>query len=626
MLEELKQIDFHTYEAFKKIIDAFIKIEITEEDMQNIVEYDIESAFEMPLLKEKFNTFEDIYKSVEIKNLPNKTKETLEYFGIGANYPEIFKEIFDEYIFKEIEWKNFRIFTGFLAKDSNRFQEYLSKIKPQLVVCIVDNQLEKNQCAQEIIDVIEKKGENYERFVIGAIFSSTIDKGKIDNNVYFELVRKENPCELQAAIVRSAYSYILKKLEYIYVKTMKEAFENAVKNKNIAFYLANMASTEGITNYQVITEWIKLIFDYKLSENSELYKMVRLTKLINMLEDEESSTSLDLKKIDIFEAFDLNVNRYYEPIASGDIFIFNENKKNEIIYILLGQDCDMMFSSERPVKNGISEMVEAEAVCQKEIGKDVEQNKQHIRIANFPKSVDETRTLEVKYTSRKFIDNQILNLCQFNDLGECKIDLVQELDDEKMIMPDYYKELYVELQGYFNAIKTLQDGSGKLLDTILDSNQSPRIIKLYEYTIENEKMKYPIRRIGRLKSSYTLFLYKMFLEYRGRHPFNTINMSRLQEGSVEVEGYKNKKINVTYFLSPERNTNRKDPRKLIWIIKKEDINVVLKELFDEDIKIDAEENIYLEKLNAPYDKVLILSSEKKLTIIKRKGKINLKVE
>lgn len=627
MLDELQQEDLQTYEVFEKIINAFSKIEITEKDLQNIVEYDIESAFEMPLLKEKFSTFEDIYKSIEIKNLSNKTKEILKYFGIGASFPEIFEDLFTQYIFKEIEWKNFRIFTGFSAKDSNRFQEYLNRIKPQLVVCIVDNQLEKNQYAQEIIDVIEKNGKNDERFVIGAIFSSTIDKGKIDNNVYFELVRKENPCELQAAIVRSAYSYILKKLEYIYIKTMKEAFENAVKNKNIAFYLASMASTEGITNYQVITEWIKLIFDCQLSENSELYKMVRFTKLINMLEDEETETPLDLKKIDIFEAFDLNVNRYYEPVASGDIFIANENKENEKIYILLGQDCDMMFSSERSVKNGISEMVEAKAVCQREIGKEVEQNKQHIRIANFPKSIDEIRTLEVKYTSRKFIDNQILNLCQFNELGECKIDLIQELNDEKMIMPDYYKELYAELQEYFNAIRTLHDGSGKLLDTILDSNQSPRIIKLYEYTIENEKMRYSIRRIGRLKSSYTLFLYKMFLEYRGRHPFNTINMSRLQEGSVEIEEHENKKINVTYFLSPERNINRNDSRKLIWIIKIEDINSAIKEILNENVKIVNEgENIYLDKLSAPYDKVFTLDNEKKLTIIKRKGKINLKVE
>ena len=196
-----------------------------------------------------------------------------------------------------------------------------------------------------------------------------------------------------------------------------------------------------------------------------------------------------------------------------------------------------------------------------------------------------------------------------------------------MIMPDYYKELYAELQEYFNAIRTLHDGSGKLLDTILDSNQSPRIIKLYEYTIENEKMRYSIRRIGRLKSSYTLFLYKMFLEYRGRHPFNTINMSRLQEGSVEIEEHENKKINVTYFLSPERNINRNDSRKLIWIIKIEDINSAIKEILNENVKIVNEgENIYLDKLSAPYDKVFTLDNEKKLTIIKRKGKINLKVE
>lgn len=624
MLEELKQVNLHIYEAFEKIIDGLSKIKITKENVDKIIIYDIESAFDMPGLKEEFASFKELYNDVEIKNLSDDTKKILEYYGIGANYPNIFEEMFDQYIFSDIEWKDFRVLTGFSAKDSRRFQEYLNKMKEKLVVCIIDNQLGKNAYAEEIINIIKEKGKDRDRFVIGAILSSTTDKGDIDDDAYFELVEKKEPKKLQVAIARSAYSYILKKLEYTYVETMKKAFEDAAKNKNIAFYLANMATAEGITNYQVITEWIKLIFDWKLSENPELYKMVRFTKLINMMEDEKGEESSDLKNIDIFEAFDLNINLYNEPIASGDIFIVNAGKSNEKIYILLGQDCDMMFSPQRPVKNGISEMVEAKAVCQREIGKEVEQNKQNIRIANFPNN-DGIKTLEVKYASRKFIDNQILSLCQFNELGQCEIDLEHPLNDQKMIMPDYYGELYVELQNYFDAINILKNESGKLLNTILSNNQSPRILKLHEYIIEGKKIKYPIRRLARLRSPYTLFLYKMFLEYRGRHPFNTINMSRLQEGSVEIEEHKDKKINVTYLLSPERNTNRSDPRKLIWIIKREDINVVLKDILNEDAEIDSEEYIYLDKIDTPYDKKIKLNNGKTLTIQKRKGKINLKI-
>ncbi len=628
MLEEIEQVDGQFYNLFQGIISSLSEIELTREDIQNIVENDIESAFQIPMLKEKFKSFEEVYNRIEIKVIPKAVEQILKYFGIGSNYPQIFENIFTQYIFNDVEWKDFRVFTEFSSKDLKRFRDYLCRKKPQLVVCIVDNQLGQNECAKEIINVIKENGKDNDRFVIGAIFSSTIDDGNIDNNVYFELVKKEEPSKLQSAIVCSGYSYILKKLEYTYVETLKEAFENAVKNRNIAFYLSNMASTEGITNYQVITEWIKLIFDWKLSENQELYKMLRFTKLINLLDEGEMETHTDLKKIDIFEAFDLNVNRYSEPIASGDIFIVNEKGIDEKIYILLGQDCDMMYSPERPVKNGISELVEAEAVCQIDIGKEVEQNRQNIRISNFPKDNNQTRTLEIKYTSRKYIDNQILNLCQFNEAGECKINLEQKLNDEKMIMPDYYMDLYTDLQNYFSAIEKLKNASGESLEIMLNSNQSPRIIKLHEYNIiENNTLKYPIRRLGRLRSPYTLFLYKMYLEYRGRHPFNTINMSRLQEGIVEVEGDENKKINITYMLSPDRTINRKDSRKLVWIIKTENINVLLKDIDNENGELnDKTENIYLDKIVSPYDKQFQLSTGKTLIITKRKkGKMSLEI-
>lgn len=198
----------------------------------------------------------------------------------------------------------------------------------------------------------------------------------------------------------------------------------------------------------------------------------------------------------------------------------------------------------------------------------------------------------------------------------------QNLNDEKMIMPYYYVELYGELQNYFKAIKNLKDLSGEALDTIFNSNQSPRIIKLHEYNTDNNKIEYPIKRIGRLRNAYTLFLYKMYLEYRGRHPFNTINMSRMQEGSVEIEDHEDKKINVTYLLSPDRKTNRSEARKLIWIIKAEDVNRLLKDVFNEEGKIENKEEIYLDNVKTPFETTCTLNNSKVLIIRKtKKGKL-----
>lgn len=191
-----------------------------------------------------------------------------------------------------------------------------------------------------------------------------------------------------------------------------------------------------------------------------------------------------------------------------------------------------------------------------------------------------------------------------------------------MIMPDYYVELYGELQNYFKAIKNLKDLSGEALDTIFNSNQSPRIIKLHEYNTDNNQIEYPIKRIGRLRNAYTLFLYKMYLEYRGRHPFNTINMSRMQEGSVEIEDHEDKKINVTYLLSPDRKTNRSEARKLIWIIKAEDVNRLLKDVFNEEGKIENKEEIYLDNVKTPFETTCTLNNSKVLIIRKtKKGKL-----
>ena len=65
----------------------------------------------------------------------------------------------------------------------------------------------------------------------------------------------------------------------MYQQVLGEAFDEAVRSKNIAYYLSSMADFEGVTNYQVITNWIKLLFEYKLDDIQELTAVAGMTRL-----------------------------------------------------------------------------------------------------------------------------------------------------------------------------------------------------------------------------------------------------------------------------------------------------------------------------------------------------------
>ena len=91
------------------------------------------------------------------------------------------------------------------------------------------------------------------------------EEEKISSNVFAEYVSKDTSDGLQIALAKSAYSLLLYKLKGIYQKILEESFDDAVVNKDIAYYFAKMASNEGVTNYKVITDWVNLIFQYKLN-------------------------------------------------------------------------------------------------------------------------------------------------------------------------------------------------------------------------------------------------------------------------------------------------------------------------------------------------------------------------
>ena len=94
-------------------------------------------------------------------------------------------------------------------------------------------------------------------------------------------------------------------------------------------------------------------------------RMIRLSRVINSLEDTEELSDTDLQKLNTLEAFDYTINDYFLPVAAGDVFT---NSKGEW-FVLIGQDCDMARSITRTPKNALAELLPAKVRHQTEFDK-----------------------------------------------------------------------------------------------------------------------------------------------------------------------------------------------------------------------------------------------------------------
>ena len=527
---------------------------------------------------------QEIYASIEVKDLL-KFKSILNQYGVGVKIPGYFEPIFNDYIYSKGEWEKYKIYTDFNAKTKSSFLKDLNEYSQsgKTIICIIDNQLEEEQRASEILQELEKLNEGERKNIVAAILSSKEKKEKISDKVFAEYVSKETPDGLQIALAKSAYSLLLFKLKSIYQKILEQSFDDAIINKDIAYYFAKMASFEGVTNYKIVTDWINLLFQYKLNVNDEIYDIIRLTQMMDILNDEDVQYSSEMQKLNTFEAFDLNINQYFQPPAAGDIFKDNKGK----YYVLVGQDCDLMISQSRSGKNAVSELVRASVVSQKDIEK-YDKNLEYMYINNFREcDSEQPKGLEIRYSSREYLDNAVIRLCCFNKDGRCEIKLDEKLDLAiQDMIPPYLCDTYEKLQQFFNNINELKQTVGNKINTILESEFSPRLTSILEYeNTEDNYIVFPYRRVGRLNRNYMLYLYKLFLEYRGRHPFDCINLTRHASLSVPVVG-SNTEIQIEVILSTNREENREHYcKKLNWYVYPNYLEQVVKDIFKQDIHI-----------------------------------------
>ena len=320
----------------------------------------------------------------------------------------------------------------------------------------------------------------------------------------------------------------------------------------------------------------------------------------------------DLQKLNTLEAFDYTINDYFLPVAAGDVFT---NSKGEW-FVLIGQDCDMARSITRTPKNALAELLPAKVRHQTEFDKWAN-DLRSASIYSFRKTLDaECEVLQVEYQSRQYIANEVLNLCSFNSDGQCKISLSNPLGlHQERLMPDYMATYYFKLQEFFAAVKALRLQAEGAFETVIAEEYAPRLLSFKDFDKTSEMVSFDLQRVCRLTHDYVFYLYKLYLEYRGRKPFQTINLIRQEDTSLPVLFNKKETNEYLSFRSvpiPGKN-NRKE---WCWIIDISELNRIL-ESFGLPMLSKTNQEVILKNDNTE----LNLESGKKVQITKARKRV-----
>ena len=164
--------------------------------------------------------------------------------------------------------------------------------------------------------------------------------------------------------------------------------------------------------------------------------------------------------------------------------------------------------------------------------------------------------------------------------------------------------------------------AGEAFDIINGANHSNRLIQTGDFKEDDNQIAFGLRRVCRLTHTYVFYLYKLYLEYRGRQPFQTINLVRVDEVTLPVYTDENQKTEHSCSLRRIENPNPGNPKNWCWMISKAELTRVLSHLaFGMPDIADADEDIMLVQVTTEMQ----LKDGKQLIIKKERDKIKFKL-
>lgn len=554
------------------------------------------------LRKEKMNLLEDAIENLTEKDLEDN-KQIFQRFGLGV---KVETEIGYGSVLNGArnmgERLPLRIYTDFLSLELKWIEEDIKIFseKDGFFLCIIDNFINGEARGKDVIDSLNENTLARKRGICITLSSQQEDITKETEEMYVGFVNKaqENiDDEIKKHLIMSQYKIMLTLLKEKRISALEKSFSYAESNMGVAVFLAAMAKEEGITNHEILNEWINLREQYYTYREgrTEIKRSILLSSLFERIETDKNETIKELDKMDVtefqtFEQYDYHVNEFLIPPMTGDIFYIKGK-----YYLLVGQECDLSIrKGER--HSPIAELIPVQLVKDKDLGNCKEHyNFEKLLLGGFLNVEGQCCNISIDYTKRVVIDNEILDLCAFNENGESEIRLERTLEvDAKYLLPrewqQYYESLQkrlISLRNKYNLVKKNEKILGfNVAQLVQDmgASHNNRLVSIIDFSVTDDTVKYDVMRVCRIRN-HVLLINKMYLEYRGRQAFNTINMDvgktlvytiELAGSDTKISG-KNATVIFTTSRSENKNIKRRD-----WVIDKKDILQIIK-IFDLDV-------------------------------------------
>lgn len=513
-------------------------------------------------------------------------------YGIGVVIQEIFKPLFWEVIRSLPRYLPTRIYKTYTEEIRVSLMQDLESCKglAKSAVLILDNKVGDARLAEQMIKDLKARDKETCCPIYATIFS-TATKDYVGESceapeLYIGYAYKSERLDgVHRNIAKAAINSLIQQYKTKYKAVIDKNCDTLAQNPDLVEYLYGMARAEGEPGYELLQQWISFMASHDMEQSDEMLRLMRISGSIDAYKA-KINWNLDVPK-DLVSAahsenFSSTVNKYCTVTAPGDIFEYNGT-----LYVLVGQDCDYMMGEKRTRNAPLCELVEAELVEQGDIEK-LSDDEKYVYINNYVDSSGNTCVLKVNYGTRVVVCNEIINLCSFNQEGLCRIDCETELSENiSALLQPYMLKYYSKLVAYFKQVKAVKTQFPDFYKTASELKIAKPLIDISNYQASGDLLDYGIKRVSHLKKTASLYLYKMFLEYRGRMPYTTINLTGYSIVTATIEdSEKGYPITVHIKLTSNRNKNREEQEKLTWYIKRQELQEIISTIVGETFTLD----------------------------------------
>lgn len=514
-------------------------------------------------------------------------------YGIGVVIQDIFKPLFREVLRPFPRYMPTRIYKSYTEEIRLLIMHDLETCKclNKSAVLVLDNKVSDTRLAAQMIEDLKARDKKVCCPIYATVFSTATKDFPGEScetaDLYIGYANKSEKLEgVHKNVVKAAINSLIQQYKAKYKAVIDKNCDTLAQNPDLVEYLYGMARAEGEPGYELMQQWISFMASYDMEQSDEMVQLMRLSGSLDAYEAKINwnlSVPKDLANAAHSENFSPTVNKFCTATAPGDIFEYNDK-----MYVLVGQDCDYMMGEKRSRNAPLCELVSAELVAQGDIEK-LSDDEKYVYINNYINESGNTYVMKVNYGARMVVCNEIINLCSFNQDGLCEIDCEAELpEDVSTLLQPYMLEYYKKLRAYFKQVKAVNAEFPDFYKTASELKIAKPLIDISNYREQGNVLDYGIKRISRLKKTASLYLYKMFLEYRGRMPYTTISLTGYSIVTATIEASERSYPTTVHVkLTSKRNKNRGDQTKLTWYISRKALQEAIDAIVGEDLTLEA---------------------------------------